>query len=530
MATSLLINPSSARTYGASEGGIAFPVVPVLGLASIAGAIRDRGHDARFLDLSYRYYDADLVRRTLLAERPDVVGVTATTPLMNQARDLSYLIKDTLPDAVTVIGGAHPSGLPARTLHESAFDFVAAGEADHTVADLLDSRDPQDIPGLWRRNGDAIIAPRQAGPLLDDLDDLPFPAWDRYPYLDVNRYITRFVAQELPMVVMEFSRGCIYGCDFCASKNTMGRGYRKKSPERCVEELQRLERLGIREVLLVDDIFTTDKNWAAAVCEAILASGVKVKWNAQNGIRVDSAEPELLALMRRAGCYRVYFGFESGNDDVLKAFGKGGRASVEKGIEAVRMARDADLQTNGYFMVGLTGETEESIEDTMAFARAAPLDTMKCGICVPFPGTPMFQRLHREGHIRSYDWDAYTVYNKADAIFEHPTLPWSRIRAAFRRFYVVAILTNPAYWWRRAKYMVRNREILLTIRYASKFWVLIWGKQKAAPENAYAYEDRWRPLDAVAGDELEEIPLPVVRRRGTIRIRRSPDPAPAELA
>ena len=517
MAKALLINPSTVRTYGSNEGGIAFPVVPVLGLASIAGAIRDAGHEVRILDLSYLPYQPGLVRQALLDDPPDIVGITATTPLMNQARDLSFLCREVAPQARTILGGAHASALPSRSLGESAFDFVAAGEADFTIARLLDGADDREVPGLWIRAPDgAAIAPSRSGGLLEDLDDLPLPAWERYP-MEVNQHITRFVARHRPMTVLEFSRGCIYGCDFCASKNTMGRGYRKKSPERCAEEVVRLAQQGFREALLVDDIFTTDNDWAAAVCEAIIATGVRFPWTASNGIRVDSADPELFKLMRRAGCYRVYFGFESGNDEVLRAFGKGGQASVAKGIAAVRMARKAGLETDGFFMVGLTGDTEDSMEQTIDFARRAPLDAMKCGICVPFPGTPMFQSLNASGHLRALDWDSYTVYNKTEQIFVHPTLELVAIKRAFRRFYVRALALNPSYLLRRFVFMVRHGEILLTMRNLTKFWVLIWGRGKPAPEQGYAYEDQWRRLDVSPGELLEITPILRVRRVGSVK-------------
>ena len=269
MAHALLINPSYHRTYGSNEGGLAFPVFPVLGLASIGGAVRDAGHEVTILDLSYRPYDPDLIRRILSSTQADIVGVTATTPLMNQARDISFLVKEVRPEALTIVGGAHPSAMPAESLRESVFDLVAAGEADFSVAQLLDGADPASMPGIWTRGPDGPIAPHQPTPLIPDLDALPMPCWERYP-MDGNRRITRLLARNLPVTVTEFSRGCIYGCDFCASKNTMGRGYRKKSPERCADELERLARLGFREVVIVDDIFTTDTRWASAVCEEII--------------------------------------------------------------------------------------------------------------------------------------------------------------------------------------------------------------------------------------------------------------------
>jgi anaerobic magnesium-protoporphyrin IX monomethyl ester cyclase len=288
----------------------------------------------------------------------------------------------------------------------------------------------------------------------------------------------------------------------------MGKGYRKKSPERCAEELVRIGRLGYREVVVNDDIFTSDNEWAAAVCEEIIRRRPDVAWTCNNGIRVDSANTELFRLMRRAGCYRVYFGFESGNDEVLQAFGKGGRATLDKGVEAVEMAREAGLEPNGFFMVGLTGDTEESMQDTIDYARRVRLDTMKCGMCVPYPGTPMFRGLHEAGRIKTFDWDQYTVYNQAENIYDHPTLEWDTIKRYFKKFYSEAYFKNPRYLGRRFWFMVRNNEIFWNVFYTLKFWGMIWGRPKAPEREKYRYEDEWRKLDLRPDEPVREYPVP----------------------
>lgn len=500
MGKALLINPSFFRTYGATEGGLAFPVYPVLGLASIAGAAVEAGHEVEFLDLSYRSYDPDTIRQTIRRTRPDVVGVTATTPLANQTRDISYLVKEISSDIVTIAGGPHAAALPGLMLQQSALDLVATGEADTTVARLLDGEAPADIGGLaWLEGGTAC----QSGPsgLMENLDDLPLPAWDRYPR-EGNAHVTKLIARRRPVTTIEFSRGCIYGCDFCASKNTLGRGYRKKSPERCAEELVRLRRLGFREAVLVDDIFTSDVDWAKEVCEAIIRRNPGMLWTCTNGIRVDSADFELFELMKRAGCYRAYFGLETGDERVLQAFGKGGRATLDQAVTATKLARKAKLEPNGYFMVGLSGDTEESMAKTIDFARRTHLEMMKCGICIPFPGTPMFDDLWQDGRIKTSDWDQYTVYNSAEAIFDHPNLDWDTISTYFRRFYLRAYFLNPRYMARRVLYMLRNGEFFWTAFYAVKFSMLLWGRHGADEAERYAYEERWRALDLEPGAEL----------------------------
>ena len=310
MGKALLINPSYFRTYGSNEGGIAFPVYPILSLSALGGALRARGHEFRILDLSYRQYDPDFIREVIRRESPDLVGITATTPLANQMRDISWIVRELSDDIITVAGGAHPSAMPEETMRESALDVVAAGEHDFTAADLLDGKAPDTIPGIWWRDGAGNICNNPPARMIDDLDDLPIPAWDGYPP-ECNERVTRIIARYRPMTTIEFSRGCVFQCDFCGSKNTLGLGYRKKSPGRCAEEMLRLSSLGFREAVLVDDIFTSDNSWAAAVCEELIRKDVPMKWTCQNGIRVDSANPELFSLMQKAGCYRVFFGFET---------------------------------------------------------------------------------------------------------------------------------------------------------------------------------------------------------------------------
>jgi anaerobic magnesium-protoporphyrin IX monomethyl ester cyclase len=521
MGKALLINPSYFRTYGSNEGGIAFPVYPILSLAALGGSLRDRGHQFRILDLSYRRYDPRLIRETILEEKPDLIGLTATTTLANQVRDISYLAKEVSPSILTVAGGAHASALPYETLSESILDVAAQGEHDFTLADILDGRPLDEVPGIWWRDTTGAIRNNPPRRLVDHLDDLPMPAWESYP-LDCNKRITKIIARYNPVTTIEFSRGCVFQCDFCGSKNTMGLGYRKKSPERCAEELTYLEKLGYRETVLVDDIFTSDNNWAAQVCEAILRRNVKVAWTCTNGIRVDSCNLELFQLMKRAGCYRVYFGFESGNDNVIKAFGKGGKATLEKGVEAVELAQRAGLEPNGFFLVGLTGDTQETMQDTIDYARRVKLDTMKCGITVPFPGTPMFNRLRQQGRIKTFDWDRYNVYQNAEALFDHPTVEWPIVRAYLKKFYRDAYFRNPGYIWRRLLFMIKNHEIFWNVYYTIKFWFLLWGKPKASSRETYAYENTWRALDTKPA-AIRTYEVPRVRKASS-----KPAPPPSD--
>jgi anaerobic magnesium-protoporphyrin IX monomethyl ester cyclase len=516
MSRALLINPSYSPSYGGAKGSIVNPIHPTLGLSTIAATAIARGHQVRILDMSWRPYDWRLVKSEIDAFKPDVVGITATTPLMNQLRDMSVLVRDISKDIRIVGGGAHPSALPAETLDETMLDAVFAGEADYSFADLMDGVALKDIAGLWYRDAAGKpVATAQRHP-IHNLDDLPMPAWELYNAADYRR-MSRLLCRRPPVTMAEFSRGCVFRCDFCASKITMALGYRKKSPERCAEEVKRMHALGYREFLLADDIFTSDQDWASDVCDAIARTGVDMAWSCTNGIRVESADDELFRNLRRAGCYRVSFGFESGNDRVLESFGKGGRASIVQGRNAVRIARKAGIDTSGFFLLGLSPDTEETMKDTIAFARSLELDMMKFGVTVAFPGTQMFNQYMKKGLIRSFNWDDYFIYTD-EPLFAHERLDYETIRRYMKIAYRRAILHNPGFIRRRIMRGFRTGEFFWDVYYGLKF-VLMPETTHVAVD--YYARDRWPTHDFAAAP-----PKPASYQV----VRKAPAAAPASSA
>ena len=509
MARLLLINPSYVTTYGSTGGGLANPVYPVMGLAALAGEARRAGHQVEILDMSYTVYDPQLVIDAVRRFSPDVVGITATTPLANQMTDISYIIKNISSQIRVIGGGPHATAVMEASMEQSLLDAVGYGEADQTIVDLMNTDDWRGVSGLIMRSSSELIVSDPQSP-VEDLDNLAMPAWDLFPKEVYERHITRIMARRSPVSMVEFSRGCVFTCDFCASKNTVGFGYRKKSPERCAEELGVLVKLGYKEVVLADDIFTSDNNWAIQVCEEIIRRKIDITWTCSNGIRVDSANDELFAVMKRAGCYRVHFGFESGNDEVLKAFGKGGKATLDQGISAVKMARKAGLDTFGMYMIGLSSDTEKTMQDTINYSKVVPTDAMRFGITVPFPGTKMFKDLHARGKIKSFDWDDYTVYNEANQIFDHPKIPWEVIKRTFRQAHLSSYL-NVAYIVRRLKKSLKELEILWDIWFFLKFIRIFGLKRGREPvNNQYQYKHIWREkLENSSASVRYVEPLPI---------------------
>ena len=507
MAKVLLINPSYEPSYGGTKVGIINPIHPTLGLATIAATAVQRGHKVEILDLSWRPYDHEQIRAKVLEAKPDIIGVTATTPLMNQLRDISVLVKDISNDIAVVGGGPHVSALPVESMNESMLDAVFVGEADYSFADYCDASDPAEVMGIYyRKNGEIVGTGLRR--LVADLDELPMPAWELYDADDYHR-ISRILVRRRPATIAEFSRGCVFTCDFCASKNTAGMGYRKKSAERCAEEVRRMHKLGYREFWLADDIFTSDQKWALKVSQAISRTGTDMAWTCHNGIRVESADDEMFRAMRKAGCYRVNFGFESGNDEILKSFGKGGRATVEKGRIAVNKARKAGMDTCGSMLLGLSHDSEETMMDTIEYARQLPLDMMKFGVTIAFPGTAMFQEYVARGMVKTYNWDSYFFYTD-ESLFAHRNLTYETIREYMDIAYKRAVLFNPSFALRRLFRGFRTGEFFWDVYYAIKFFMQPASRSTLISQ--YYAKDRW-PRHDFAANPPAEAPFQIARKK-----------------
>jgi radical SAM superfamily enzyme YgiQ (UPF0313 family) len=304
------------------------PFYPVLSLATIIPKVKEHGHKLEVMDLCYEDCNLNLIAERLRSFSPDVVGLTGTTPLFSQVRTIVKMIKTQSSSILTVGGGAHCSALPEQSLEEAEFDVVCYGEGDFNFAEIVDGMSWATIGGIVYRDGAERIVRNPPKPWLTNLDDLPYPSWQEFDLRQYEKYWSHLTARRKPVAFLETTRGCVFGCNFCGSKNTMGRTFRKKSVARVIDEIKYNMSHGFREFYLVDDIFTMDVPRVKEICEAIIQEELDIAWCCANGIRADAGDQEMFDLMFRAGCYKVAFGIESGDDRVLKEFGKaGGRLS-----------------------------------------------------------------------------------------------------------------------------------------------------------------------------------------------------------
>jgi len=439
----ILFNPPSAvDVYSKSKVRAAIPRLPSLSLAMIAGSLLEEGFTVQIVDLAL--VDTDNTDSTIETEilrfKPDMIGVTATTPLFYEACRVSEIAKKVSADILTVLGGPHSSALPLDSLRESSFDLVVVGEGEIAIKEIAKNGKRKTIKGVYSKSSiteetlDSVIQKTD----VVAINNLPMPALGLF---DAKNYICpKVIARNNPVGPIEISRGCVFNCCFC-NKTVHGRKFRIKTPQRVIEELLILKRLGYREFHVLDDQFTTDINKAKEICEEIIRNNLGLTWNLRTGVRVDTIDMEFLTLAKRAGCYQVGVGFESGNQACLDKIGKG--ITLDQAIKACEMIKRAKIELVGFFMLGCPNETKTTMEETINFAIRLNPDYAKATILVPFPGTEIYDEFQKYGLIKTKDWSKYNFHN-ADDIYRHPTLSWDCLKHYYelfhRRFYL-----RPAY-------------------------------------------------------------------------------------
>ena len=458
----LLINPPyTFATYLNIDRNAGTMQHPVISLASLAGAVKDIC-DVRILDLDVEPRNhGEKLAGSIQEFKPNLVGITATTPVFPSLLEIASTIKEIDREIIVVAGGVHSTTRPEEALAHEAIDIVVVGEADFFIRDFIQSPEPTGLKGAYfKREGRIIFNGRRD--LIDDLDRLPYPAWELY---DLKKYrASRLIERYSPGGLLETSRGCPFSCEFC-NKKIFGTSWRRKSVERVLAEFRFMKEVGFKEIHIEDDGFTTDLERAKTICRKLIEAKSHMPWTLINGIRVDQADEELFGLLKEAGCYQVAFGIESGDDRVLKRIHKG--ISVSQIERAVELAAKAKLETFGFFLFGLSGETEESMIRTIDLARRLPLTIAKFGITTPYPGTPLFEHLESQGKILNKNWRDYLIHNDRKRIFIHSDVSWELIHKyylqAYREFYF-----RPKQFYRQFFSSLRDGILIDKISYLFK--------------------------------------------------------------
>ena len=365
-----------------------YALAPPLGVMYLAAVLRQAGHDVKIYDTRFSPGNYDQILSDVAEFHPHVVGLSALAYEADSMHNIASALKQQQRNIKIIVGGPFPFSNPEDVLGNPQVDSIVIGEGELTLPELihvyqLGGTSLQDVKGIAYREGTEIkyTPPR---PAIEDLDGLPFPAWDlidiekyrRSPRTDVNsgkRYMVLFS-----------SRGCPYGCIYCHKH--FGRKFRPRSPESVVSEMEVLaRRYHINEFEFADDIFNLDEDRAEKICDLLLEKGLKVTLSFPNGLRCDRLSRKLLQKLKAAGTRDISVAIETGSPRLQKYIGK--NADIEKINTVIGWLAELKIRSRGFFMIGFPTETREEILKTIDFARQSKLDTAYFFQVTPFEGT-----------------------------------------------------------------------------------------------------------------------------------------------
>lgn len=391
----LLVTPGCARTRERW--------MP-LGLLYIASSLRAAGHIPRIHD-RYLIRDAErdgALRLEIAAFRPDLIGFSTVSPLIYDTARAARVARGEFGGPIA-LGGHHATAMPGLTLERiPEADFALTGEGERALCLLADGKPPGEVPGLWRREGGAAVcSPGSAR--IDELDSLPPPDYARMDmayYAEANPFtISNFLLRTAPILA---SRGCPHRCEFCTESLTYSGGVRFHSAPYVLDVAARLRRdHGVNGLVFYDNDFLIDRDRAAALCEGLVRSGLSRAMRFSIQARADRIDPEIAALLRRAGCVKAELGLETGREETLLKVGKGFAAVASE--RAVACLNRAGVAVQANMIMGLPGETVEDLNETLGWFSRLRVDNVKCTMLSVLPGSLMYCRLGGEFYERN-EW------------------------------------------------------------------------------------------------------------------------------
>jgi len=423
----LLVNPNNKKHMYGNLGFSLSAIEPPLWTGLIAGFIRRRGFSVKIIDAEAESWTPEDVAERVIEFNPLLVGISAiganpsasSTPKMAVIRDVLNLLKNRIPHIKTFLYGIHPSALPERTLKEEAVDFVCRGECFYTVFELLkilkSDKKVKDcrIDGLWYRNADKIESGGW-GKLVQDLDELPFVAWELLPmekYKAHNWHCFEHINQRKPYAVIYTSLGCPFNCTYCNIRTLYNGkpGIRFRSPEKVVEEIDFLvKNYRVKNIKIMDEIFVLKESRVIAFCDLIIQRGYDLNMWAY--ARVDTVNKKILKKMKQAGINWLAFGIEAGNkkvrDDVAK--GKFDKDVIKKSVE---ITHASGIYIVANFIFGLPEDDFETMQETLNMAEELNCEYVNFYTTMAYPGSQLYKDAAREGVKLPDAWLGYAQFS-----------------------------------------------------------------------------------------------------------------------
>jgi|ETNmetMinimDraft_20_1059909.scaffolds.fasta_scaffold32771_1 radical SAM superfamily enzyme YgiQ (UPF0313 family) len=417
----LLFPPLSVEErYGNRKLGEIGGHLPPFGLACIASYIREHSFSVGIMDALAEDMEPMQVLDYIGKHQPKVIGFSAMTPQFLRTVRIAKDISKRFPEILTIIGGHHASIMPYETLEEDCcLDLLVYGEGEETFLEIInkykergwnkeeflkDADCLKAIDGIAFRDKDSNIKINKSRRQIEDLDSLPSPAWDLLPlgkYIPLpNQYLNK------PVIHMVSIRGCPFDCDFCSNNSVFGRKIRARSPERVVDDIKYVKsKYNMKEISFWDDTMTVNKKWLEKFCNCLIENKVNVTWTCYS--RVDTVNLEILKLMKKAGCWNIFYGYESGNQQLLDNINKG--ITLEQIRNANKWTKEAGIEVRASFMIALPGETPEMAKKTIDFAIELEPEYAQFSITTPYPGTKLFDTAKKSGRLRE-DFSKYNMW------------------------------------------------------------------------------------------------------------------------
>ena len=443
-------------------------------LAYATAVLEKDCYAVRLLDMVAQEQTKDDLRSIIRKEKPKFVVLDSTTPSIYSDIECSRIVKEE-SGAVVIMVGPHISALPEETLMLAGglVDVACIGEYDYTVRDVVEKYNNLDsVKGIAYYKDGQVIKTQQR-PLIENLDELPFPAWHQ---LDLMKY---FDGGKLhPYIDVISGRGCPNQCVFCLWPQVMhGTRYRLRTPENVVDEIEydimlcpAVIRTG--EFFFEDDTFTVNKERAILICEEIMRRNLKLVFSVN--ARADTADLGMFKVMKKAGCRELLVGFESGVQEILNNAHK--NISLQQSYRFMKLARQAGLQVHGCFVIGLPGETEDTANKTVDFALSLECDTLQFSGAVPFPGTQFFRMAEENGWLKAKEWQKWLGGGEQKGVVEYPGISEERINyyvdLGLKKFYL-----RPSYMVKFLFSSKNSADLYRKLRGAANFLGYLWKRK-----------------------------------------------------
>lgn len=405
---------------------------PPLGIGYLGAVLEKAGFEVKIFDAPPLGWGIKKTAAEAKKFLPDFIGLSSATVDFNKAVRLAKALKKSLSASI-IIGGPHVTALPEEVIEFPCFDFGVIGEGEETIMELIQALTRKasfrKVAGIVFKEGRKVIktAPR---PFIENLDNLPFPARHLMPPLSAY-HPTPATYRKFPVGTMITSRGCPYQCTFCF-RGVFGSQWRFRTPENVAAEMEILiSKFGAAEIRLWDDTFNADPERVKAICRLIIKRGLVFPWTCL--ARVNQIDRPMLALMKKAGCWQISYGVESGSDEVLARISKGiSRKMIQK---AIKITDQAGIQSLGFFILGLPGETEKTMEKTIEFAKSLPLSAANFTMATPYPGTELWALAKKRGFLEDVAYEKLVVNLPQKPYFVPKGLTAETVQAYERRAY-----------------------------------------------------------------------------------------------